>query len=124
MIKRTAFTLIELLVVIAIIAVLMAILMPALNRVKRQARNVACQANLNQWGLFFAMYGPVRFLLDTYRIGDARYFGWTPGQYLAVVSTLLGIALLVRAFRPRSPRCLPHRGCAGLAASPRTPRAP
>ena len=54
--KRNGFTLIELLVVIAIIAVLMAILMPALNRVKKQARAVACMANLNQWGLFWKMY--------------------------------------------------------------------
>jgi len=54
--KRRGFTLIELLVVIAIIALLMAILMPALQRVKLQARTVACLANLNQWGLMFAMY--------------------------------------------------------------------
>ena len=50
------FTLIELLVVIAIIAVLMAILMPALNRVKLQARCTACMSNLKEWGLMFAMY--------------------------------------------------------------------
>ena len=54
--KLRGFTLIELLVVIAIIALLMAILMPALNRVKRQARSVACQANLRQWALLFSMY--------------------------------------------------------------------
>jgi len=48
------FTLIELLVVIAVIALLMAILMPALQRVKRQARAVVCQANLKQWGVLFA----------------------------------------------------------------------
>jgi len=54
--KGKGFTLIELLVVIAIIALLMAILMPALQRVKKQARTVVCQANLKQWGVIFAMY--------------------------------------------------------------------
>ena len=54
--RRNGFTLIELLVVIAIIALLMAILMPALRRVKRQAKAVACQSNLKQWGLVFRMY--------------------------------------------------------------------
>ena len=52
----TAFTLIELLVVISIIALLLAILMPALNRVKKQARAAACLTNLHQWTLFFSMY--------------------------------------------------------------------
>ena len=51
-----AFTLIELLVVISIIALLMAILMPALQRVKNQAKTTACLTNLKQWGLMFAMY--------------------------------------------------------------------
>ena len=56
MARRRGFTLIELLVVIAIIALLMAILMPALSRVKKQAKSVTCLANLKQWGLVFAMY--------------------------------------------------------------------
>ncbi len=54
--KRKGFTLIELLVVIAIIALLMAILMPALQRVKKQAKTVLCQSNLKQWGIVWAMY--------------------------------------------------------------------
>ncbi len=54
--SRRGFTLIELLVVIAIIALLMAILMPALARVKKQAQSVVCQARLREWGLMFKLY--------------------------------------------------------------------
>ena len=54
--KRSGFTLIELLVVVFIIALLMAILMPTLNRVKKQAPAVACQSYLHGWALIFSMY--------------------------------------------------------------------
>lgn len=53
---RKAFTLIELLVVIAIIALLMAILMPALQRVKNQAKGTICVQNLRTLSLGWFMY--------------------------------------------------------------------
>jgi len=56
MARRRGFTLIELLVVIAIIAILMAILMPALRRVKEQGYMIGCLGNLKQWNLLHAMY--------------------------------------------------------------------
>lgn len=75
--SRSGFTLIELLVVIAVIAILLAVLLPALRRVRTLSKRIVCQSNLKQIAVAWNMY------LDDYegrfyqaRNGNLNYGGW------------------------------------------------
>jgi len=81
MCKRKGFTLIELLVVIAIIALLLSIIMPALNTVKKKAATTVCQSNTKNLSLGWYMYmgendGRIMSCEDNGTEQNRNYVGW------------------------------------------------
>jgi prepilin-type N-terminal cleavage/methylation domain-containing protein len=74
--SRAGFTLIELLVVIAIIAILAALLLPALANAKEKGKRIACLSNLRQVGLALTLYTDS----NGERMPSAITYGSTPGD--------------------------------------------
>src|SRR5437879_2999127 len=93
--KRSGFTLIELLVVIAIIAILIGLLVPAVQKVREAAFRAQCQNNLKQLGLATQNYNAALKCLPP---GAASWAGSSPPAIVVIVLPYVEQANLYNLF--------------------------
>ena len=96
--SRGGFTLIELLVVVAILALLLSILLPALDQARRSARDVLCCTNQRQIGLAWNYYLMDSF--ETFPVWQQNMHWFYGGKHPAISNTILGNTLSYRPLNP------------------------